>query len=120
MLQKCFLFFILSGILLSSCATYHISTESLLEQFAGVQKEKKITVFLAPPYFFYPGVVDGNTLRYVKVLDKQEKSHTYNITQRMNVSITQNSGKRTTFISTRYCLKIVPLWAVRHTSLMQG
>lgn len=84
------------AVLLSSCATYHISTASLLTQLAGTQKEKKVLIFVAPPFFF-PGVVNGNSLRTVTVLDKNEKEHEINVTGRTGVRITMNSGKKTTF-----------------------
>lgn len=92
-------------VLFTSCKTYHISTESLLEQFAGSQKEKKILVFIAPPYFFYPGIVDGNSLRDITVLDKNEVQHTFPVTGHMGIRITQNSGKRTTFYFNTLLLK---------------
>ena len=89
---------ILSGsMLLTSCATYHMSTQSLLEQFANSQQEEKILIFVAPPFVFFPGIVDGNSLRKITVLDKKEASHTFPVTRHMGVRITQNSGKRTTF-----------------------
>ncbi|MCW3121961.1 MAG: hypothetical protein JWQ38_1453 [Flavipsychrobacter sp.] len=84
-------------VLLSSCATYHLSTESLLRQFANTQEEKKITVFIAPPFFVFPGVVDGNSLSAITVLDKKEQPHTFPVTRHMGVRITKNNGKRKTF-----------------------
>ena len=93
------------SLLLSSCATYHISMQSLLEQFAGTQKEKKIMIALAPPYFFYPGIVEGNNLRFVTVLDKNEHAHTIPVTMHTGVRITTNTGKRTTFYFNTLLLK---------------
>lgn len=83
--------------LLTSCATYHLSTQSLMEQFASSQTEKKINVLVAPPYFFFPGIVNGNNLRTIGVLDKHEQPQTLNVTRHMGVKITQNTGKHTIF-----------------------
>lgn len=92
-------------LLLSGCATYHLSTQSLLEQFAGTQKEKKILIVIMPPYFFYPGIVDGNSLRTIDVLDKSEQPHTLNVNRHTGVRITQKTGKRTTFYFNTLLLK---------------
>ena len=48
--------------------------KSLIEQLADTQNEKKINVIIAFPFFF-PGVVTGNSLQEIKVLDKNEKDH---------------------------------------------
>lgn len=87
---------ILSCMLLSSCATYHITTQSLLEQLADTQTEKKVNVIVAFPVFF-PGVVTGNSLRQVKVLDKNEKECVIPVTNHTGVRITKKDGKRKTF-----------------------
>ena len=83
--------------LLSSCTTYHLSTQSLLEQFAGSQKQTKVTLLIAPPFVFFPGIVDGNSLHSITVLDKKEHEHTIPVTRSTGVKITQKSGKHTTF-----------------------
>jgi hypothetical protein len=82
--------------ILNSCATYHITTQSLLNQFAETQKEKKVTLFFAFPFFF-PGVVTGNSLQQVKVLDKNEKECLIPVTNHTGVRITKKDGKRKTF-----------------------
>ena len=84
-------------LLLCSCTTYHISTQSLLEQFANTQKETKVNILIAPPFVFFPGIVDGNSLREITVLDKKEQAHILPVTRRMGVKITQKNGKKTTF-----------------------
>ena len=53
----------------TTCQTYHITTKSLIEQLANTQKEKKVNFIVAFPIFF-PGIVAGNSLREVSVLDK--------------------------------------------------
>ena len=95
----------MSALLLSGCATYHLSTQSLMEQFANTQKEKKITVLIMPPYLFFPGVVDGNNLREITVLDKQEQERTFPVTRHMGVRITKQDGKKTTFYFNTLLLK---------------
>jgi len=85
-----------SSLLLSSCATYHMTTQSLIEQLADTQKEKKVTVLVAFPLFF-PGVVTGNSLREVKVLDKDEKECIIPVTNHTGVRVTKKDGKRKTF-----------------------
>lgn len=87
---------IASSLLLSSCATYHMTTQSLIEQLADTQKEKKVTVVVAFPLFF-PGVVTGNSLRQVKVLDKNEKECIIPVTNHTGVRVTTKDGKRKTF-----------------------
>lgn len=84
------------SVIISSCATYHISTKSLLEQLANTQEEKKVVVFVAFPIFF-PGVVTGNSLEEIKVLDKNEKEYILDVTNHTGVRITKKDGKRKTF-----------------------
>ncbi|MBS1584684.1 MAG: hypothetical protein JSS82_03995 [Bacteroidetes bacterium] len=86
-----------SSFLLMSCVTYHISTQSLMEQFAHAQKETKTTLFIAPPYVFFPGIVDGNSLKEIKVLDKNERAFILPVTNHTSVKITKNDGAHTTF-----------------------
>ncbi len=81
----------------SSCATYHISTQSLLEQFAGARQQTKVTLLIAPPFFFFPGIVDGNSLRKIVVKDKNENDYTLPVTNRTGVRIKQVNGKKITF-----------------------
>jgi hypothetical protein len=85
-----------SSLLLSSCTTYHMTTQSLLEQLADTQKEKKVTVLVAFPLVF-PGVVTGNSLRQIKVLDKNEKECIIAVTNHTGVRVTKKDGTRKTF-----------------------
>jgi len=86
-----------STLLFTSCATYHITTESLIEQLANTQKEKKVNVIIVFPVFFYPGIVTGNSLQEVTVLDKNEMKYVLPVTHRTGVRITKKDGKRKTF-----------------------
>jgi hypothetical protein len=85
-----------STLLLSSCAPYHLTTQSLLEQFANTQKEKKVNYIVAFPFVF-PGTVTGNSLREIKVLDSKEKEQVIRVSHRTGVRITNKDGKRNTF-----------------------
>ncbi|MBA2610468.1 MAG: hypothetical protein H0U95_00760 [Bacteroidetes bacterium] len=73
-----------------------MTTKSLLEQLANTEKEKKVNVIIAFPFFF-PGIVTGNSLNEVKVLDKYEKECIIPVTHHTGVRITKKDGKRKTF-----------------------
>lgn len=92
-------------VLLSGCATYHITTESLLEQFAGVSQQTKVNMLIAPPFVCFPGVVKGNSLREITVLDKNGREHTLPVTNHTSVKITRKEGKKTTFYFDTLLLK---------------
>jgi hypothetical protein len=83
-------------VLFASCKTYHITTQSLLEQFANTQKEKKVNVIVAFPFFF-PGIVTGNSLKEIKVLDKYGQEFIMPVTRATGVRITKKDGKRKQF-----------------------
>ena len=82
---------------LSSCATYHLSTQSLLEQLADTRPQTKVNVFIVYPYFFFPGMVAGNSLTEIKVLDKNEKECIIPVKRQTSVRIKKKDGKRKTF-----------------------
>lgn len=96
---------ILCWFLLTGCNTYHLSTESLLKQFAASQKETKVTLLILPPFVFFPGIVEGNSLRTITVLDKKEQEHIIPVTRSTGVKITQTNGKHTTFYFNTLLLK---------------
>ncbi len=81
---------------LHACTTYHLSTESLLQQFANSQPETKINFIVALPLIF-PGVVTGNSLAEVKVLDPNDNEHIIPVTNHTGVRITKKDGTRKTF-----------------------
>ncbi|MEY4877113.1 MAG: hypothetical protein RL708_2262 [Bacteroidota bacterium] len=91
--KKIFFAFIL---LFNSCTTYHLSTQSLVQQLANTNKEKKVTLFIALPFFF-PFIVNGNDLKEIKVLDKNGMEHTIPVTNHTGIRITRNDSTRTTF-----------------------
>ena len=82
---------------LSGCATYHLSTQSLLEQLANTRPETKVNVFVVYPYFFFPGMVAGNSLTEIKVLDKNENECILPVKRQASERITKKDGKRKTF-----------------------
>ena len=86
-----------SAIFLLSCTTYHLTTESLLQQFAAVHPETKVSLIIAPPFIFFPGIVTGNSLTEVRVLDKNNKENIIPVTDRTGVRITKKDGTRKTF-----------------------
>lgn len=89
--------------LLASCATYHLSTESLVQQMADTQPEKKYTYMPSLP--FVPFSVEGNSLQQLKCLDKDGKETTIGITNRASVRITLSDGSRSTFYFNTLLLK---------------
>lgn len=97
---KRFAIVIVSTVIMTSCATYHITTTSFLEQLAKSQPEKKINYIvaftIAAPIFF-PVVVTGNSLTEIKVLDKNERECTIPVTRLTGVRITKKDGTRKTF-----------------------
>ena len=80
-----------------SCATYHLSTQILLEQCAASKKETKVTFLIAPPFVFFPGIVDGNDLSSLECLDKNNVEHVITVTNRTGIRITKKDSSRTTF-----------------------
>ena len=92
-------------LLLSSCATYHLTTQSLLEQCATSPKQTKVNLLIAPPFVFFPGIVDGNSLTQLYCLDKNENEVMLPVTTHMGMRITQKDGKHTTFYFDTLLLK---------------
>lgn len=70
-------------LLLTSCTTYHLSTQSLLQQLvnSGIQKR---------------GVVTGNDLTTITCLDKKGMEHTLTVVPRTQIRITKQNNSRTT------------------------
>ena len=88
---------LLCGIfILSSCATYHLSTQSLLEQFANAKEETKVNFIIAFP-FFLPGIVNGNDLREIRCLDKNNHEKTIRVTNHTGIRITKKNKTKKTF-----------------------
>ena len=81
----------------SGCATYNLSTQSLLQQFANSGTEKKDIVLPVFPYMFFIHPVTGNDLRTLTCLDKNGKEKTIQITNRTGIRITKTDSSRTTF-----------------------
>ncbi|MDR3680428.1 MAG: hypothetical protein P4L41_10720 [Flavipsychrobacter sp.] len=96
--------FLLACLLFSSCATYHISPESLVQQFEAVHPEQKHTILVAFPLII-PFTVTGNDLRTIQVLDKDNKEYKLPVTRHTSVKITQKSGKKKTFYFSTLLLK---------------
>jgi hypothetical protein len=86
----------LTTLFLFGCTTYHLTTESLLQQFANVHPETKTNFIVAFPLIF-PGTVTGNSLTEINVLDQNNKEHTIPVTNHTGVRITKKDGTRKTF-----------------------
>jgi hypothetical protein len=95
--------YLLAPLLLTSCATYHLSTESLVQQMADTQPEKKY-IFL-PNAPFVPFSVEGNNLHQLKCLDKNGKETTIDVTNRTSVRITLADSSHKTFYFNTLLLK---------------
>jgi hypothetical protein len=101
------LLLLFSSFLPPACATYHISTQNLVEQMANSGTGKKtlgefpITPLIHFNKFsvivFYEGSVNGNDLRTVTCLDKNDKAMTLNVDNRTSVRITRVDHSRVTF-----------------------
>jgi hypothetical protein len=87
---------ILFALTLCGCSTYHVSTQSLLEQFANTKTEKKENVIIAFPFIF-PGEVTGNDLKEIKCQDKNGNEIIVPVTNHTGVRITKKDGSRKTF-----------------------
>jgi hypothetical protein len=98
-----FSFFCLS--LLTGCATYHLSTQSLVEQFGNSSTEKKKILLPVFPYVFFVDPVTGNDLQTIKVLDKNGQEKVLTVTNQTGVRITRTDSSRTTFYFNTLLLK---------------
>ncbi len=76
----------------SICASYHISLESLIQQLADNPNEKKVNLIIAFPLVF-PGIVTGNSLREIHVLDKNDKDVILPVTNRTAIKVIFKDGK---------------------------
>jgi len=95
--------YLLAPLLMTSCATYHLSTESLVQQMADTQPEKKYVYLPNAP--FIPFSVEGNNLRQLKCLDKNGKETTIDVTNRTSVRITLADSSHKTFYFNTLLLK---------------
>ncbi len=98
-------FLILAVSLFTGCATYHVSTESLVKQFANSSAEKKKTVLPIFPYVFFIDTVTGNDLATITCLDKNGQEKIIPITNRTGVRITKTHSSRVTFYFDTLLLK---------------
>jgi hypothetical protein len=92
--------------MLTSCQTYHIGRQELLEQFANSPTEKKqMPLPIGIMGLFFPGVVDGNALTDVKVYDKTGKPVIIHLTDHTGVRITKSDSSRVTFMFNTFQIK---------------
>jgi len=101
--MKKILLYISASLLLTSCATYHLSTESLVQQMADTKPERKY--IYSPNLPFIPFSVDGNSLQQLKCLDKNGKETTIEVSNRTSVRITLADSSHKTFYFNTLLLK---------------
>ncbi len=77
--------------LLSGCATYHISVESLQEQMGRAHKQDKENL-LIPVYN-----IEGNSIRTLRVLDKNEHEYRLGVNKHTGIRIRKKDGKKVSF-----------------------
>jgi hypothetical protein len=82
--------------LLIGCTTYHMTTESLLEQCAKSKPELTGGYLFTFPFVF-PGMITLNSLTEIKVLDKEGDEQIIPVTNHTGIRITKKDGKRKTF-----------------------
>ena len=75
--------------LLTSCAAYQLSTQSLSDQLNGNTVSKG--------YLLAANAVKGNDLKTIKCIDKNGKEKEITATNRTGVRITKNDNSKTTF-----------------------
>jgi len=101
--MKKILLYVSTSLLLTSCATYHLSTESLVQQMADTRPETKY--IYSPNLPFIPFSVEGNSLQQLKCLDKNGKETTIDVSNRTSVRITLADSTHKTFYFNTLLLK---------------
>jgi len=101
--MKKILLYISASLLLTSCATYHLSTESLVQQMADTKPERKY--IYSPNLPFIPFSVEGNSLQQLKCLDKNGKETTITVSNRTSVRIMLTDSSHKTFYFNTLLLK---------------
>ena len=89
------LIYFLAPLILTGCATYNLSTESLVQQMADTHPERKY--IYSPNIPFIPFSVDGNSLHQLKCIDKNGKETTIEVTNRTAVRILLADSSHKTF-----------------------
>ena len=105
MKKELFIPFFFCLCMLAGCATYHLSTKSLVDQFANSSTEKKKILLPVFPYTFFVDPVTGNDLRTITCLDKNGHEKVITVTNRTGVRITKMDSSRTTFYFNTLLLK---------------
>ena len=84
------------SISLGGCATYHLSTQSLVEQCANTHPQEKLTMVIAFPLFL-PFEVTGNDLTEIKVLDKNEQEQILPVNHHTSIRIIKKDSRKKSF-----------------------
>jgi hypothetical protein len=90
---------------LTGCTTYHLSTQSLVEQFANTGTEKKKIYLPIYPYAFFVDPVMGNDLKALKCLDEKGREKIISVDNHTSIRITKADSSRTTFYFNTLLLK---------------
>jgi hypothetical protein len=97
-MKKTLLLLMSAPFLLAGCATYHLSTESLVQQMADTHPEKK---YIYAPYNPVPYSVEGNSLHRLRCLDKHGRETTIDVTNHTSIRITlADSSHRNFYFNT--------------------
>ncbi|PWT72361.1 MAG: hypothetical protein C5B59_15940 [Bacteroidetes bacterium] len=80
---------------LSACVTttYHVTTESMLQQFANLHADTRQTFVVDSPLVF-PGAVTGGVLSELDVLDAKGNEHTILVKNNTALLITTRNGRQ--------------------------
>ena len=82
--------------MLSGCATYHISVESLQEQMGRSHKQMKGNLLMVDPIAPIYNI-EGNSIRNLKVLDKNEHEYVLGVNKHTGIRIRKKNGKKVSF-----------------------
>ena len=80
----------------TACTTYHLSTQSLITQFANAKPESKQNFVIAYP-FFIPFELSGNDVHQITCYDNNERENTIDITNHTGIRIYKKDGTKKTF-----------------------
>ncbi|HEX4850112.1 MAG TPA: hypothetical protein VFV08_04855 [Puia sp.] len=95
-MKKNAIILILIILTISACTTYHVTTESMLRQFANMHADTRQSFVVDSPLVF-PGAVTGNALNEIKVLDQKGNEHTIQVKYNTVVLIIKKDGTSKAF-----------------------
>jgi hypothetical protein len=98
-------------VLISSCQTYHITTQSLLQQLENVKKIKQSVDGNGQANVGFIGAfsVEGNDLPVLKCLNEDNDTIMLDIDHRTGIRITKKDGSHVTFYFNTLLIKLISL-----------